>query len=106
MTTVILLVVLLAVGLGIGFYVKAHRDGVDAALEHLKSYVAAESVTWWTGVTATLAGMAEAAGLNHPALGIVGNVISTLTGGDATSPAGLIALGLGLIGIKAHLNRI
>ena len=67
-------------------------------------YFKPKSLTWWSGVAAVGVGFAMAAGLKHPSLGAVGQLLAALSGSDA-SPASLIVLGTGLIGIRAKLGR-
>jgi hypothetical protein len=69
-------------------------------------YLHAHSVTWWAGVGAIMTGVAGLFGLDHPAYGQVATIVSTLMGGGDASPAGLIVLGFGLIGIRDKLSRM
>lgn len=70
-----------------------------------KSYINPGSLSWWSGIVAIALGTASAFGLDHPALGEFSKVIAALTGGTDASPAGLILLGTGIIGIRAKLSR-
>lgn len=75
-------------------------------MDKLRSYLDFDSVTWWTGMAAIVLGVLQAAGVNHPSFGIMAEVLNSLNGGTfAASPAQLIVLGLGLIGIRAKLER-
>ena len=68
-------------------------------------YLRYKSLTWWTGVVSTLLGMAQLLGIDNPNYGTIASFISALTGGVDTSPAGLIVIGLGLIGLRDKLER-
>ena len=70
----------------------------------MRDYFKPKSVTWWSGVIAIGIGLAQTFGLTHPAWGEFGQVIAMLSGSDA-SPASLMVLGAGLIGIRAKLGR-
>lgn len=73
----------------------------------LKDYLQVKSLTWWTGVSAIGIGAAKASGMNAAILGHAGDVISIVAGmGAGTPPAQLIVLGLGLVGIRAKLQRL
>lgn len=68
-------------------------------------YIRPNSLTWWAGVFALATGIAAIA---LPATGHVGQIsllIALLAGSGDTSPAGLIVLGLGLIGLRDRLER-
>jgi hypothetical protein len=69
-------------------------------------YLQAHSLTWWAGVLSVGIGGAGIAGLDHPAYGQIATVISTMLGGTDASPASLIVLGFGLIGIRDKLSRM
>lgn len=69
-------------------------------------YLQAKSLTWWAGVGSIACGIAGLSGLDHPAYGQVATVISSMLGGGDASPAGLIVIGLGLIGIRDKLERV
>lgn len=68
-------------------------------------YVHPHSMTWWSGVCALAIGIAMAAGVQHDSLSTVGQVLSALAGNGDASPASLIVLGLGLIGLRDKLER-
>lgn len=68
-------------------------------------YLRLKSVTWWAGAASIALGATGIFGLDNPAYGQLGTVLATLFGGGDASPAGLIVLGLGLIGIRDKLER-
>lgn len=73
----------------------------------LKSYVQPRSLAWWAGVAMVGTGGAMMAGLDHPAFGQVALLLNMMTGGSgAVVPAQLVFAGLGLIGIRAKLERM
>lgn len=72
----------------------------------LASYFHPTSLTWWAGVIAILIGVAQALGFAHPSLGVFGQVIAALTGSGDASPAGLILIGAGYVGLRAKLSRM
>lgn len=74
-------------------------------MDKLKSYFNPGSLSWWSGIVAIILGTVSAFGFDHPAIGEFGRVIAALTGGTDASPAGLILLGTGIIGIRAKLSR-
>ncbi|UXU75555.1 MULTISPECIES: hypothetical protein [unclassified Paracoccus (in: a-proteobacteria)] len=68
-------------------------------------YVRPNSLTWWAGMLAFATG---AASLALPATGLLSELsrlIALLAGSGDASPVGLIALGLGLIGLRDRLER-
>ncbi|GHE01049.1 hypothetical protein U879_13250 [Defluviimonas sp. 20V17] len=68
-------------------------------------YFRPKSLTWWAGLLAMLTGIAS---LVLPAAGPVGELarfITLLAGSGDASPAGLIFLGLGLIGLRDRIER-
>ncbi len=70
-------------------------------IRKLKSYWMPRSGTFWVGLTAIGIGVAMAAGVGDAdRLGVVAQVITALQGGGDSSPAGLIILGMGLIGVR------
>ena len=76
-------------------------------LESLKPYFQPKSLTWWSGVAMVAVGVALMAGLNHPAWGQVALLLNLMTGNNgAVVPAQLVMGGLGLIGIRAKLERM
>jgi hypothetical protein len=68
-------------------------------------YIRPTSLTWWAGILAIVTGIASAASPADGAIGELARLIAQLTGASDTSPAGLIALGLGLIGLRDRLER-
>lgn len=77
-------------------------------------YFRPQSLTWWAGVLAVALGVLQAAEWSpdpaaYPgAAGIVTAItqaLTALTGGGDASPAGLIVLGMGLIGIRDKMQR-
>lgn len=68
-------------------------------------YIRPTSLTWWAGLLAFATG---AASLALPATGPLADLarlITLLSGSGDASPAALIALGLGLIGLRDRLER-
>lgn len=68
-------------------------------------YFRPQSLTWWAGICSVATGIASMAGAGQWTSDI-GSLISLLAGGADSSPAGLIFLGLGLIGIRDKLSRV
>jgi hypothetical protein len=68
-------------------------------------YLRPKSLTWWSGVASISVGAAMLAMPGDYALTEVGRFISMLAGGGDASPAALIFLGTGLIGIRDRLER-
>jgi hypothetical protein len=68
-------------------------------------YIRPNSLTWWAGLLAIFTGVASLAVPADGALGELSRLIAQLTGSGDTSPAGLIALGLGLIGLRDRIER-
>ena len=65
------------------------------------SYYKPKSVTWWAGAASIAIGVL---GVLRPDAGPISEIMGALLGADG-SPASLIALGAGLIGIRAKLER-
>ena len=68
-------------------------------------YIRPKSLTWWAGLLAMLSGIAS---VSLPATGPVGELarlVALLAGSGDASPAGLIFLGLGLIGLRDRIER-
>jgi hypothetical protein len=68
-------------------------------------YIRPTSLTWWAGVLAMLTG---AASLLLPATGPfseLSRLVALLAGSGDASPAGLLFLGLGLIGLRDRIER-
>lgn len=68
-------------------------------------YILPASLTWWAGLLALLTGIASLALPSTGALGEVARLVALLAGSGDASPAGLIALGLGLIGLRDRIER-
>ena len=68
-------------------------------------YFRPKSVTWWAGIAAIALGGAGLFGVDDPAYGEIGTVLAVLLGTGDGSPAGLIVLGLGIIGIRDKQER-
>jgi len=69
------------------------------------SYIRPTSLTWWSGIVAVLLGVLSMALPESIAFSELGRVVALLAGAGDNSPAGLILLGTGLIGIRAKLER-
>jgi hypothetical protein len=68
-------------------------------------YIRPTSLTWWAGVLAFATGIAS---LALPATGPfseLSRLIALLAGSGDASPAGLLFLGLGLIGLRNRIER-
>lgn len=68
-------------------------------------YLHPRSLTWWSGLFACLTGVLA---LTLPAdgrLDELSRLVALLAGSGDASPASLIFLGLGLIGLRARLER-
>jgi hypothetical protein len=71
-----------------------------------KSYIHAKSLTWWTGFSSILLGISQWI-TDNPILHSLSEVVNTVGGGvGMASPASLIVLGLGLIGIRSKLEKM
>ena len=68
-------------------------------------YVRPKSLSWWSGVTSVATGVLLMAVPDSYALGEFGRLLSLLAGGVDASPAMLIYVGLGIIGIRDRLER-
>ena len=77
-------------------------------------YIRPKSLTWWTGILCIALGVVQAAGWPLAwdgaqwATGVLGafrDALTALLGGDG-SPAALIGLGFGLIGVRDALARV
>lgn len=71
----------------------------------IRDYFKPKSVTWWSGVVAVALGGAMLLGYDTPTAGRLGETVAMLVGATA-SPASLISVGFGLIGIRAKLGRM
>ena len=68
-------------------------------------YIRPNSLTWWAGCLAVLSGVAS---ILLPATGPLADLsrlVALLAGSADASPAGLMFLGLGLIGLRDRLER-
>lgn len=68
-------------------------------------YLRPKSLTWWAGVFATAVGGAALAMPDSYQVTEIGRLVAILAGGHDASPAALIALGLGLIGVRDAIER-
>jgi hypothetical protein len=68
-------------------------------------YVRPQSLTWWSGVAAATTGVAVMAMPGSVAITETGKFIALLAGGADASPAALLFLGTGLIGIRERMER-
>ncbi|TYO91421.1 hypothetical protein [Oceanicella actignis] len=68
-------------------------------------YIRPRSLTWWSGVLATTTGVAALAAPASEPVGELGRLLALFAGSGDASPAGLIFLGLGLIGVRDRLER-
>lgn len=68
-------------------------------------YVRLKSMTWWSGFMAICVGVASMVLPDSNYLGQVSELVSMLSGGGDASPAALIFLGSGLIGIRDKIER-
>ncbi len=68
-------------------------------------YVLPASLTWWTGLTAILTGLAGLALPEYGSLAELAAVVAELTDAEDAAPATLIMLGFGLIGLRDRLER-
>jgi hypothetical protein len=68
-------------------------------------YVRPKSLTWWAGLFSLSVGIAALAIPDSYQVTQLGALVSILAGGGDASPAGLIALGLGLIGLRDVAER-
>jgi len=68
-------------------------------------YVRPTSLTWWAGLLALLTGVFSLALPSTRSIDEVARLFALLAGSGDPSPAGLIALGLGLIGLRDRIER-
>ena len=68
-------------------------------------YIQLRSLTWWAGALAIGTGAARMVLPETGPLGDVAQVIALMAGSGDSSPAALIFIGTGLIGIRAKLER-
>jgi hypothetical protein len=68
-------------------------------------YIRPRSLTWWAGLMAVATGTANIALPATGPLAELARLVTLLSGSGDASPAALIALGLGLIGLRDRLER-
>ena len=68
-------------------------------------YIRPTSLTWWAGLLAMFTGFASVALPATGALGELSRLVALFAGTGDASPAGLIFLGLGLIGLRDRIER-
>ncbi|WP_128515170.1 hypothetical protein [Tabrizicola thermarum] len=68
-------------------------------------YIRPTSLTWWAGMLAFATGAASLVMPTSGPLTDLARLITLLSGSGDASPAALIALGLGLIGLRDCLER-
>jgi hypothetical protein len=68
-------------------------------------YIRPRSLTWWAGLMAVATGTATMALPATGPLAELARLVTLLSGSGDASPAALIALGLGLIGLRDRLER-
>ena len=68
-------------------------------------YIRPRSLTWWAGLMAVATGTANLALPETGPLAELARLVTLLSGSGDASPAALIALGLGLIGLRDRLER-
>lgn len=69
------------------------------------SYFRPRSLTWWSGILAILTGVASMALPHHLGVTEFGRLLAMFAGTGDASPAALVYLGLGLVGLRAKLER-
>lgn len=69
------------------------------------SYFRPSSLTWWSGVLAVATGVASMVMPESLAVTEVGRLLAMFAGSADASPAALVFLGTGLIGVRAKLER-
>ena len=65
-------------------------------------YFHPKSVTWWSGVVSIAAGVVT---IISPEQAVIAELVAAFTGAASASPAMLISLGMGLIGIRDKMER-
>lgn len=68
-------------------------------------YIRPTSLTWWSGLLAAATGLGVLVLPSTGALSELARFVALLAGSGDVSPAGLIFLGLGLIGLRDRLER-
>jgi hypothetical protein len=75
-------------------------------MKKLKSYFDYDSVAWWGGILAIVLGLLGIFMPDSYAVSEFGKLIMLLIGGsEHSSPGMMIAFGMGIIGIRAKLER-
>jgi hypothetical protein len=69
-------------------------------------YFHPKSLTWWAAMVSILIGLAKLAGVTHPSLAPLSELIVALSGGADTSPVAMILGGLALIGLRDKMERM
>lgn len=73
----------------------------------VSSYFKPSSVSWWGGIFAITLGILGAVMPDSYAVTEFGKAVMILLGGaDNSSPGMMIAFGMGIIGIRAKLDRV
>ena len=68
-------------------------------------YIRPNSLTWWAGLLSTATGTGALVLPDHGSLSDLAQLIAMISGTGDTSPAALIFLGLGLIGLRDRIER-
>lgn len=68
-------------------------------------YIRPWSLTWWAGLLALVTGIGTIARPETGPLADLASLLALLAGSGDASPAGLICLGLGLIGLRDRMER-
>jgi hypothetical protein len=68
-------------------------------------YFRPNALTWWAGLPAMLTGIASLAPPATEPLGELSRLVALLGGSGDASPAVLMFLGLGLIGLRDRIER-
>lgn len=68
-------------------------------------YIRPRSMTWWAGILSVAIGIAMMAGAGSWT-NELGVLIAMLSGEGNSSPAAMMGLGFGLIGIRDKLSRV
>jgi hypothetical protein len=69
-------------------------------------YFQPKSLTWWSGVFAIAVGVASMAVPQNSQLSELSTFVALLAGSGDSSPATLLAVGFGLIGLRARFEAI
>jgi hypothetical protein len=69
-------------------------------------YFQPKSLTWWSGLFAITIGIASMAVPQNSQLNELGTLIALLAGSGDSSPATLLAVGFGLIGLRARFEEV